>query len=296
MSRGILWLLASESLFAIMRVATRTNAGALAWPLLGATRFLGGAAVIAVVATLRRATLRVRDHRGAWARSLFGFGSSLGVFFALGSPEIAVGDATTLSATAPFFVAVLSRPLLGEPVTRRVMLGIALGFGGVAILVGPSFHSAAVPALAALGGAFSYSFAVIMLRRLGPKEGAEAVALHMSIVAGALLGLIASTVHAAGAMRLATPPVAWSAVLLAALCGGFAQIAVTRAYANDTAARLGAVSYVGVVLSYSLEAAALGRTPSSTQLLGAALVIVAGVVTVLERRHSIAPAVADADG
>src|SRR3712207_8945835 len=52
----------AELLFAVMRVATRANANALAWPLLGATRFLGGAVLVALVAAVTRATLRVKDQ------------------------------------------------------------------------------------------------------------------------------------------------------------------------------------------------------------------------------------------
>ena len=55
---------------------------------------------------------------------------------------------------------------------------------------------------------------------------------------------------------------------------------LTRAYALDRAARLGAVSYVGVVLTYALEAMLMHRAPSVMQLTGAALVVAAGVLTV----------------
>ena len=58
------------------------------------------------------------------------------------------------------------------------------------------------------------------------------------------------------------------------------QIALTRAYALDRAARLGAVSYVGVVLTYALEAVLMNRAPTVVQLAGAGLVVAAGVLTV----------------
>ena len=204
---GIAWILVAESLFALMRVATRVNAGALPWPAVAAVRFLGGAAVVALVATLWRSSLRVHDRRATWLRSVFGTGSALGVFFSLGSRELAVGDAATLSATAPLFVALLSAPMLGERVSRRTALGVALGFAGVVVLVGPSFRSAAAPALAALAGAFSYGFALIFLRRIGPNESGEAVALHVSLVSGtamlalALLGVGRGTAAAARPAR-----------------------------------------------------------------------------------------------
>lgn len=282
---GVLWILTAEVLFAFMRLATRVNATALPWTALAATRFLGGALIVFGIARATGATLRIRDRRSTWLRALFGTGSSVGVFYALGSNAISVGDATTLAATAPLFVAALSRPLLDEPVTRRVMLGIALGFAGVVTLVGPSFDAAGPVGLIALAGAASYAMAMVYLRKVGPSESSEAVALHVSVVAGGFaLLLLSAQVGAASASPTEAPVewagIRWWAIGVAALTGGLSQIAVTRAYALERAARLGAVSYAGVVLTYSLEAVTLARVPTLTQLAGAGLVVAAGLLTV----------------
>lgn len=280
---GLLWILTAEVLFAMMRLATRMNAEALPWTVLSATRFLGGALVVFGVARTTRASLRIRDKRATWLRAIFGTGSSIGVFYALGSSEISVGDATTLSATAPLFVAALSRPLLGEVVTRRVMLGIGIGFLGVVTLVGPSFETAGPVALIALAGAASYSMAMVYLRRVGPGESSEAVAMHVSLVAGGF-ALLMLSVQAGGGSTAASAfdwqAVRWWAIALAAVTGGLSQIAVTRAYALERAARLGAISYAGVLLTYTLEAVMLERVPTPMQLAGAGLVVAAGLLTV----------------
>lgn len=285
---GVLWLLVAEVLFAFMRLATRVNAETLSWPALAATRFLGGGLVVFTFAHLTRASLRIRDRRATWMRALFGTGSSIGVFYALGSTQISVGDATTLSATAPLFVAALSRPLLGERVTRRVVAGICIGFLGVVTLVGPSFSSAGPVALVALAGAASYAMAMVYLRKVGPNESSEAVAMHVSLVAGgfALFLLLGQWGAPGGAPPGGRGDVHWWAVAVAAAAGGLSQIAVTRAYALERAARLGAVSYAGVLLTYALEAIALERTPTPLQLLGAALVVTAGLLTVTRHRRA----------
>jgi len=279
---GVLWILTAELLFAFMRLATRVNAELLPWPLLSATRFLGGALVVLGVARLNGATLKVRDPRATWMRAIFGTGSSIGVFYALGSSQISVGDATTLAATAPLWVAAFSKPLLGEPVSRRTMLGIALGFLGVVTLVGPSFGTAGPVALIALAGAASYAMAMVYLRKVGPRESSEAVAMHMSLVAGGtgLLLFLGGTAAPGDASGVAWWDVHWWAVAVAALAGGLSQVAITRAYALDRAARLGAISYAGVLLTYALEAVALSRVPTPTQLAGAAFVVAAGLLTV----------------
>lgn len=283
---GVLWILVAEILFAAMRLATRANAGALPWTALSATRFLGGAAIVWGVARLTRSTLRVHDRRSTWLRALFGTGSSIGVFYALGSHQISVGDATTLAATAPLFVAALSWPLLGERVTRRVMLGIALGFVGVVTLVGPNFGTSGPVAAIALAGAASYSMAMVYLRKVGPRESSEAVAMHVSLVAGGFAVLLLAGQSAAGdgVFRLdGLADVRWWAVALAAVAGGLSQIAVTRAFAREKAARLGAVSYAGVVLTYTLEAIIMNRAPTMLQVAGAALVVTAGLLTISGR-------------
>jgi drug/metabolite transporter (DMT)-like permease len=280
---GLAWILVAEALFALMRVTTRVNAGVLPWPAVAAVRFLGGAFVVGLVASLFRSPLRVNDRRATWLRSVFGTGSALGVFYSLGSRRIAVGDAATLSATAPLFVALLSAPLLGERVSRRTALGVALGFAGVVVLVGPSFRSAAAPALAALAGAFSYAFALIFLRRIGPGESGEAVALHVSLVSGTAMVALALLGGGRGGEAPAGAALSWAALAGAAAAGGLAQIAITRAYASERAARLGAVSYAGVALTYAMELALLRRLPSAAQLAGAALIVGAGLLVAADR-------------
>lgn len=282
---GIAWLLLAEILYVVMRLATRANAGALPWPALASARFLGGALVVAAIAWWRGASLRPADRRATWMRSLFGAGSAVGVFYALGTDRIAVGDAATLSATAPFFVALLSRPMLGEHVSRRVGFAIALGFVGAAVLVSPSFGAAAPVALIALAGAASYGVAMIWLRRLGPTESSEAVALHVSLVSGTLLGAIGATLWASGAIAAGPRETSWLALAAAGAAGGMGQIAVTRAFALERAATLGAVSYAGVAMTYVAEAVTLHRVPGPLQLAGAALIVVAGVLTVTGRER-----------
>jgi drug/metabolite transporter (DMT)-like permease len=270
--RGVTWILVSETLFAIMRIATRWGASDVPGVEIGAARFLGGAAVAWAVARAHRTPLRVTDQRTAWLRSGFGCLNAAAVFHVLGSPRIAVGDVATLSAIGPLFVALLSFPLIREPVPRKVAGGAALGFLGVAVLVRPAFATAGDLALITVGGAFCYSIAMLSLRRLGPRETSEGIAFHVSLVAGVALLLLSLPRFAVPGPHAATP------ILASALAGGFGQIAMSRAYALDRAARLSAFAYAGVVLTYAFEAIAWHRVPQPHQWTGAALVCVAGAI------------------
>lgn len=280
------WLLVAEAAYAVMRVATRaaSDAAEVHWAEVASARFLGGALVAYAAARLRGASLRVTDQRNAWLRSLFGTGGAICLFHALGTSHIAVGDATTLYATTPLWVAVLAGPVLGERVPAGVWAGVVLGFAGVATLMGARFGAGGWTALLVLVGAVSYALAILRLRRLSARESSESIALHMSLTAGGILGLIALP-H-----LQPLPSGAWVPIALSALAGGLGQVAVGRAYARGTAASLAALGYVGVVITYLLEVALFRRLPAAHQIAGALLVIAAGVLVAFASRTAAAKA------
>ena len=271
--QGVFWILVTEAMFAIMRVATRWGAAdhLSGWEV-GGVRFLGGALVAYGLGRARGVPLVVGDQKNAWLRSLFGTLNACAVFFALGSQRIAVGDVATLSATAPLFVALLAGPILGERVTPRIFAGALLGFVGVGVLSRPALHVSGDLVLALVLGALSYALAILRLRRLGPKESSEAIALHMSLVAGVTM-LLLSLPHFVVPSAHALVP-----LLVSATAGGLGQMAMSRAYGLGRAAPLSAVSYAGVVFTYALEVVSFGRLPGLHQCLGSLLVIAAGVV------------------
>lgn len=287
---GLFWLALSELSFAIMRVATRAGAGDLPWAEIGAARFFGGAIVAIVAARINHKPLTVVDRKNTWLRAAFGTGGALTLFYALGENQISVGDATTLYATSPFWVAILSGPVLKERVGRAVWLGVVGGFAGVAVLMGANpAHNGPIGGLVLLGG-FSYALALLRLRRIGRSESSEAIALHMSLFAGVTLLLFAlptlRPVHASAYVPLA----------LAALSGGLGQVFVGRAYARAEASRLAAFGYMGIVFTYLFEVVLFARPPAWNQAMGALMVIGAGVLVALAKQATPRPAPAAPPG
>ncbi len=269
---GLGWMVAAQLCFAAMNVFTRLGSRHLPWPEIAAARFLIGALIAVALASARGVSLEVVDRRGTWRRSVYGTLSALGAFYALASPSVAVGDAATLGATAPIFVAALSGPLLDERVGRRLWIAVALAFAGIVLLLRPSFTMAAPVALVATAGAFFYALAMIWLRRIGPAESHEAVVLHFSLVAFGTMLLLA--------LPSWTWPDARSGFYLlgAGLGGGGAQLAMTRAYSLQRAAPVTALSTLGVVFTYLLALPLFPDRPSAWQLAGTLLVLTATVL------------------
>jgi len=274
---GLAWMVLAQLLFAGMNICTRLGSIRVPWPEVASARFLLGAVLAAGVAAIRGTSLQIIDQPGAWRRSIFGALSAVGAFYTLSSQRIAIGDAATLTATAPIFVALLSGPLLDEPVGRRVWLAVALGFTGILALVRPSFALALPVALIATTGSFFYALAMIWLRKIGPGESHEAVVLHFSLVAFGVM------------LLLALPHWRWpdarSACFLlgAGIGGGGAQLAMTRAYSLHRAAPVTALSTLGVVFTYLFAAGVFAERPTGWQIGGALLVIAAGAVVSLRQ-------------
>lgn len=272
--RAALLMGLAAALFAAMGLFARKASGRVPWQEVALSRTLVGSLVAYSVARARGASLRVHDRRLSWARTLFGTVAMMCTFSVLASTAVGLGDAATLAATSPVFVALLAPRVLGERSGRSTWLATSIAFAGVAFVAGPTFDVALPVAALATLGALATALAMMMLRKLGrgAAESPEGIALHFSsfaaLVAFALSLPVWVTPDARGALELG----------LAGVSGGLAQLAMTRAYALDRAARVGAVGYLGPVLSHLLGSLVLGEPPSPTGLLGTTLVIAAGLV------------------
>ncbi|MFZ5623175.1 MAG: DMT family transporter [Gemmatimonadota bacterium] len=284
---GVLWMCLAQALFALMNIGTRIASREVSWAQVASARFLVGMLVAIGVGVSRGSRLVPTDRTNTWWRAIFGTLAALGSFYALASDRLPVGDAATLNATAPIFVALLAGPLLGERVGGRLYVAIAGGFLGVALIVRPSFAGAAHVAAVATAAAVSYALAMIWLRKIGPSESSEAVVLHFSAVAFV-------TTLALSLSHWRTPsPMGWLVLAATGLAGGGAQLAMTRAYALQRAAPVSALNYLQVALTYVLAIPVFGDHPGMSQVAGAAVIVASGLAITLtgRRRAPRVPAV-----
>jgi drug/metabolite transporter (DMT)-like permease len=212
----------------------------------------------------------------------------------LGSCEVALfywavsylplADTMTLWLAAPVWAVVLAALLLGERVDAGRWLAVAAGFVGVAIALNPSGQSLSLPALIALVGSFSFAAMMITGRQL---RGTPDVTLVFWQTLGALV------------MGLLLLPTGWVTPTLAdlgllALLGIIAMVAhlcVTRSLKLAEASVVVPYQYTLIVWALVFGWFVFGDWPTPAMLLGAALIVAAGLaLLVLERRAGNAAA------
>ncbi|HMB18320.1 MAG TPA: EamA family transporter [Gaiellaceae bacterium] len=107
--------------------------------------------------------------------------------------EVPSGVAALLVGTIPLWFALLAWIALGERLGGRGLVGLVLGFAGLALLVDPSGHEGAKPlgALVIAFGAFAWASGSIWSRRL-PLPSDTLLSAAMAMLAGGTLLAIVS--------------------------------------------------------------------------------------------------------
>jgi drug/metabolite transporter (DMT)-like permease len=196
--------------------------------------------------------------------------------YALGSIEAA--PAALIHATTPLIVAILAVPLLrDERPGLRGVAGLLLGFGGIALILGPDAFAGRASfagGLLILISTVSYALGTIYARRVRPRSAAQ-LALGQQLVSGAVALAISLPLAPAGAYDLPG-----STFLVIALLGIFASaLPLTMFLSLLARSRVTDASMVGYLqppFAAAVGAALLGEVPGLMVLVGGGVVL-AGV-------------------
>lgn len=123
------------------------------------------------------------------------------LFTGYGVSLMPAGRASIIAFTMPVWAAVLSSVLLGEPMTRFKLAGLAMGVAGLAVLIGPDLlvlQTAPLGALFMLGAAISWAIGTVLFKR------SEWTSPVVALIGWQLL--IGALVIAPGAMLLEPVP------------------------------------------------------------------------------------------
>jgi drug/metabolite transporter (DMT)-like permease len=157
-----------------------------------------------------------------------------------------LADVMAFYLAAPIFVAAMSPFLLGETVGWRRWTAIAVGFVGVLIALDPSPSSLQWPALLALLGSAMFSLLTVSTRALGAAPD-KVLVLWQTV--GALLGLVSMS----------------------------AYFCVNRSLKLAPAATVAPYQYTLIVWAILFGYPVFGDVPSPHMLIGAGIIIAAGL-------------------
>ncbi|MEK9280398.1 DMT family transporter [Bradyrhizobium sp. ISRA442] len=197
--------------------------------------------------------------------------------FFLATVYLPLADVITYYLAGPIFVTAMSALFLGEKVGWRRWTAILVGFCGVLIALRPSAQTISLPALIALGG--SLSFATLMLITRSLRKTPDIVMASSQFVGTFLLGAALSAFHW-------VPPTRGSLVIFA-LAG---CVSVTALFCVNRSLKLAPASVV-VPYQYSMIVwavifgfAVFGDVPQVATIIGAAIIIGAGLYIYLRER------------
>jgi drug/metabolite transporter (DMT)-like permease len=193
-----------------------------------------------------------------------------------GQKEIASGLASILNATTPLFTVLMAHAFTrDERATPAKLLGVALGIGGVALMIGQDLTNGLgthlISELAVLAAALSYGFAGVFGRRFRGRP-------PLVVAAGQLTGssvLILPLALLIDRPWLGTAPSlgVWAALIgLALLSTALAYVIFFRILARAGATNLLLVTFLIPVSALLLGIAFLGETLTLHQLAGMALI------------------------
>jgi S-adenosylmethionine uptake transporter len=208
-------------------------------------------------------------------------------------------SATALFFTAPFFITLLSIPLLGEQVGPRRFISIAIGFVGVLIVLRPDTGSFSYYNLLPIVAAFFYACCQLMVRVARMTEPPAIMSLYASIafvVLGGLSGLVLSTTEPSLDADVSTLFLmrAWSLpggfdlmlLMLTGLTSALGFMCSSNAYQREQASRVAPFEYVMIIWVTLLSYLIWSEVPDLPTLFGVSMIIGSGIY-VLRREAKI---------
>ncbi len=229
--------------------------------------------------------LETKNPMGHFFRGLVG-ASAMGLGFA-GLGLLPLPEVTAIGYAAPLLVVIFAAMFLGEQVRLFRLSTVGLGMIGVLIVLSPRLQIDAdaldvretLGAVVVLGGAVCAALAQVFIRKLVQTEGTAAIVFWFSITASCL--------------SLLTIPWGWvvpaprelAMLVLAGLLGGFGQILLTSSYRLADASLIAPFEYSSMLLAILIGLFVFGEVPTGTMLLGASIIITAGVLIIWRERQ-----------
>ena len=235
----------------------------------------------------------IRISRALWikvaALALFNIAGWNGLIL-FGVQQMPAGRSAILAFTMPIWSVLFSLWLLHEPLSGRKLVGLLIGMGGMALLLGEEIvnvQRAPVGAFLIIGAAMSWGFGTVLLRRWAPLVPQNTLTGWMMLLGWIPLALAAPLFDPHPLASLATmSDTAWFAVLFNIFLAGtvahwaWFRMARTLPVAVSSLSSL-PVPVVGVLSGMLF----LGERPGASEFIALALVLASLAAVMLPERR-----------
>lgn len=216
-------------------------------------------------------------------RGVIGTSAMAMTFGALGL--LPLPEMTAIGYAMPIFVVIFAAMFLNETVRLFRLVTVAVGLIGVMIIMAPRLSvdvidvTETLGAVLALGAAVGAALAQVFIRKLTKTETTSSIVFWFSVTAS---GLSLLTVY--WGWVVPTPKEA-ALLILAGFIGGVGQILLTSSYRLADASFVAPFEYSSMLFSIAIGFAFFDEVPTLTTLVGAAVVIAAGIMIIWRERQ-----------
>ncbi len=201
------------------------------------------------------------------------------VFNFLALRQLRLDQTQTIYFLAPFLVALLAGPFLGEWVGWRRLLAICIGFTGMLVAIRPGFAEVPPGIVFALGSMVCYASFMLLTRYLSAYDPPE-VTLFYSLLAGTyLMGPFAIVDWV-----WPEEPMVWLLLLSMGLWGGLGHYIFILAYRLAPASTLAPFIYFGLITHTAAGYMVFHQLPDLWTLAGAGIVVLSGLYLIHRER------------
>ncbi len=225
------------------------------------------------------------------------------MFFFLGLAAMPLAETVALFYTAPLFICLLSRPVLGEKVGFSRWLVIFLGLLGVLIMLRPGSEVFRLISLLPILAALCYAAMTMMTRKLGMQAKAGALTFYIQLAFIVISSIVGLAIGAGKLDQYDNPAMgfllrAWhwpdtQQLQLLLLCGvivAFGGYLISQAYRLGQASMVAPFEYASLPFALAVGYTIWGDWPDWIAFAGSGLIIFSGLLIVyLENRVNRKP-------
>lgn len=234
-----------------------------------------------------RTSVRTARPRAHIVRGLVGMAGMALSFMAL--VRLPLPESIALGYATPLLAVVLGALVLRERVQAYRWVAVTVGLAGVLIISWPNLtvlrsgdlagDDRFVGVVAALLGAATSAWVVLLIRQMGRTEASSTIVLWFSIsctgfsLASIAFGWVWPTATEAGLLALG------------GLLGGIGQIAMTEGYRQGDISVVAPFEYTSILLGGAIGYAVFGHVPTVHMLIGGAIVVATGMFMIWMQRR-----------